>query len=73
VAETGRDYVDLAVRLATDRAFMTDLRTRIAAALADSPLTDMVSHTRHLEAAYVAALRTAAPEVIQGLRAEAAT
>jgi len=70
VAETGRDYVDLAVRLATDRAFMREVRARIAAALPQSPLTDMVAHTRHLEAAYVAALARAAPEALASTRAE---
>jgi predicted O-linked N-acetylglucosamine transferase (SPINDLY family) len=64
VAETGRDYVDLAVRLATDRAFMQQVRARIAAALPGSPLTDMVAHTRNLEAAYLAALARAAPEAL---------
>ena len=64
VAHTGRDYVDLAVRLATDRAFMDDVRARIASSLARSPLTDMVTYTRHMEAAYVEALAKCAPEAL---------
>ena len=56
IAHTGGDYVAIAVRLATDRAFMRAVRERIAAGLAHSPLTDMEGHTRHLEAAYMRAV-----------------
>jgi predicted O-linked N-acetylglucosamine transferase (SPINDLY family) len=56
VAHTGREYVDLAVRLVEDRAFAADVKARIAAGLAGSPLTDMRAHARHLEAAYLEAL-----------------
>jgi len=56
IAETGRDFVDIAVRLAEDAAFARDVRAAIAAGLANSPLTDMRAHTQHLEAAYRAAL-----------------
>jgi len=66
IAQTGGDYVDIAVRLATDRAFMQDVRTRIAAGLHASVLTDMAAHTRHLEAAYLAALEHGAPEALAG-------
>jgi len=66
IAQTGGDYVDIAVRLATDRAFMQDVRTRIAAGLRASVLTDMAAHTRHLEAAYLAALEHGAPEALAG-------
>jgi protein O-GlcNAc transferase len=64
IAETGRDYVDLAVRLANDRDFMALTRAQIASGLAHSPLTDMKSHARHLEAAYMEALARAAPEAL---------
>jgi predicted O-linked N-acetylglucosamine transferase (SPINDLY family) len=60
VAQGGRDYVDLAVRLADDAAFMRDVREAIRAGLASSPLVDRVAHTRHLEAAYVTAIELAA-------------
>jgi len=56
IAETGRDFVDIAARLAEDPAFARDVRAAIAAGLAQSPLVDMPAHTRHLEAAYRAAL-----------------
>jgi predicted O-linked N-acetylglucosamine transferase (SPINDLY family) len=66
IAETGRDYVDLAVRLATDPRFRADVQAAIALGLASSPLVDMPRHTRNLEAAYRAALAAAAPEVPLG-------
>ncbi len=56
IAHSGRDYVDIAARLAGDGAFRAELRAAIAAGLAASPLVDMPSHTRHLEAAYRSAL-----------------
>jgi protein O-GlcNAc transferase len=56
VAHGGREYVDIAVRLADDAAFMKATRAAIVAGLAGSPLTDMVAHTRHLEAAYLRAI-----------------
>jgi len=64
VAQSGRDYVDIAVRLATDAAFMRAVRERIAAGIRKSPLTDMDAHVRHLEAAYVEALEQRAPEAL---------
>jgi len=67
VATTGGEYVDIAVRLATDRAFATDLRARIRGALAHSALTDMPRHARNLEQAYVRALRERAPSVVDEL------
>ena len=66
VAQGGREYVDIAVRLATDDAFMGKVRNAIRANLGHSPLTDMVSHTRHLEAAYLHALAERAPETLAG-------
>lgn len=56
IAQTGREYVDLAVRLAEDPAFASAVKAAIARGLAGSPLTDMPAHTRHLEAAYRAAI-----------------
>ena len=64
IAQGGRDYVEIAVRLAEDPAFMTSVRAAIGARLANSPLTDMAGHTRHLESAYVAALRERCPDVL---------
>jgi predicted O-linked N-acetylglucosamine transferase (SPINDLY family) len=68
IAQTGGEYVDIALRLATDRAFMQAVRARIASGLRDSALTDMVAHTRHLEAVYVAALELRAPEALDSAR-----
>jgi predicted O-linked N-acetylglucosamine transferase (SPINDLY family) len=62
VAETGREFVDIAARLADDPAFMREVRTAIAGGLAQSPLTDMTAHTRHLEEAYRAALADRVPQ-----------
>ncbi|HET9045705.1 MAG TPA: tetratricopeptide repeat protein [Casimicrobiaceae bacterium] len=61
VADSGKHYVDIAVRLATDAAFMREVRASIRAGLVDSPLTDMDAHARHLENAYREALRARAP------------
>jgi len=66
VADSGREYVEIAVRLAEDMRFRTDVKARIAAALAGSPLTDMQAHARHLEAAYLEALSRAAPDALDG-------
>lgn len=63
IAETGRDFVDIAVRLADDAAFARDVRAQIARGLAQSPLTDMPAHTRNLEAAYRAALADRMPNL----------
>jgi len=64
VADSGKHYVDLAVRLASDAAFMREVRAAIQAGLVDSPLTDMAAHARHLEEAYRAALRARAPAAL---------
>jgi predicted O-linked N-acetylglucosamine transferase (SPINDLY family) len=63
-AQSGREYVEIAVRLADDPAFMAGVRERIRDRIAHSPLTDMAAHTRNLEAAYVAALRQRCPEAL---------
>jgi predicted O-linked N-acetylglucosamine transferase (SPINDLY family) len=64
IAESGSEYIDIAVRLATDPAFMAGVRAAIAAGIDRSPLTDMPAHTRALEDAYVAALAQTHPEVV---------
>jgi predicted O-linked N-acetylglucosamine transferase (SPINDLY family) len=52
IANTGREYVAIAVRLAEDADFRDGVRREIAARLADSPLFDMRGYARRLEAAY---------------------
>jgi protein O-GlcNAc transferase len=64
VAQGGREYADIAVRLADDAAFMAEVRGAIRANLARSALTDQAAHTRHLEAAYVRAIAERAPEAL---------
>ncbi|MBK6806084.1 MAG: hypothetical protein IPG84_15155 [Betaproteobacteria bacterium] len=61
VAHSGRDYLNLAVRLAEDASFAREAREAIACGLPASPLVDGAAHTRHLEAAYVAAIGEGAP------------
>ena len=64
VAQSGREFVDIAVRLAEDSAFMASVRAAIRERLGASSLTDMPAHTRHLEAAYVDALTQRCPDVV---------
>jgi len=64
VAASDREYVEIAVRLAEDPAFMHDVRARIRAGLAHSPLTDMPAHTRNLERAYLTALEQKHPTAL---------
>jgi predicted O-linked N-acetylglucosamine transferase (SPINDLY family) len=64
VADSGKNYVDVAVRLATDAAFMREVRAAIRAGLVDSPLTDMDGHARNLESAYRDALALRAPDAL---------
>jgi predicted O-linked N-acetylglucosamine transferase (SPINDLY family) len=66
IAHSGADYVAIAVRLATDAAFMRDVQRRIREGLARSALTDMDAHARHLEDAYLQALEARAPEALAG-------
>ncbi len=68
IAASGREYVDVAVRLANDARFMAEVRAAIRAALAQSPLTDRIAHTRSLERAYIAALSAKAPEALAATR-----
>ena len=63
IAETGRDYVEIAGRLADEPAFHAEVRAAIDAGLVQSPLVDMAAHTRNLEAAYRAALTERASDV----------
>lgn len=56
IAQTGREYVDIAVRLAQDTAFARGVRAAIAQGMSSSPLVDMKAHARNLEAAYEAAI-----------------
>ena len=58
VATSGPEYVEIAVRLATEPDFATRVRASIRAGIARSALTDMPRHTRALEEAYIAALAT---------------
>ncbi len=67
VARSGREYVDIAARLASEPDFMRDVRERIRAGIAHSPLTDRIGHTRALERAYVEALERCAPGVLESL------
>ena len=64
VAQSGREYVDIAVRLADDPAFAASVREAIARGLVSSPLVDGPLHTRRLEAAYLAAIGKVAPEAL---------
>ena len=66
VASSGSEYVDIAVRLATEGEFMSRVRIAIKAGLADSTLTDMPRHTRALEAAYEEALMRAQQRASSG-------
>ena len=43
---------------------MREVRAAIRAGLADSALVDMPAHTRHLEAAYLEALRQKVPAAL---------
>ena len=67
IAHSGSEYVAVAAKLATDRAFMSEVRDAIRAGLLRSPLIDMPAHTRNLEAAYVEALRRKSPDVLASL------
>jgi predicted O-linked N-acetylglucosamine transferase (SPINDLY family) len=64
IATTGRQYVEIAVRLATDAAFAAQVRAAIRAGLDRSPLTDMPTYTRNLERAYLRALELRFPAAL---------
>ncbi len=57
MAQTDDGYVELAVRLAQDRAFRDETRAAILRAMADPAATDPVRYARALEGAYVRALK----------------
>ena len=59
IAQSGTEFVAIAVRLAEEAAFRAEVRAAIAAGLHASPLVDMPRHTRHLEDAYRTALAVA--------------
>ena len=65
IAQSGREYVEIAVRLANDAAFRANVRASIARGLAGSPLVDMPVHTRNLEAAYRAAVAEGEPAALE--------
>ena len=56
IAHTDDGYVDLAVRLAQDRAFRDQTRAAVVRAMADPAATDPARHARALEDAYLRAL-----------------
>jgi predicted O-linked N-acetylglucosamine transferase (SPINDLY family) len=64
VAHGGREYVDIAVRLAEDPDFAASVREDILRGLSHSPLTDMGGHTRALERAYLSALEKRYPAAL---------
>ena len=63
VAPSPEAYVDLAVRLATDTAFMAAMRAAIDERLPRSVLADNAAHVRHLEGAWRQALALAGVQV----------
>jgi predicted O-linked N-acetylglucosamine transferase (SPINDLY family) len=64
VAHNPSEYVAIAARLADDRVFSAQVKAKIRAGLARSPLTDMDAHTRSLERAYVTALERRYPAAL---------
>ncbi len=64
VAQTPGEYVEIAVRLAEDAAFMRGVRDSIRVGLTASPLVDMPRHARALEAIYEEAIIRRAPTVL---------
>jgi predicted O-linked N-acetylglucosamine transferase (SPINDLY family) len=67
VAHSGKEYVEIAARLSSDKAFMADVRAGIRRGMEHSPLVDMKQHCRNLEEAYIRALEMKAPEVIRDI------
>ncbi|MDR2172711.1 MAG: tetratricopeptide repeat protein [Burkholderiales bacterium] len=68
IAHGGKEYVEIAARLSSDKAFMEDVRAGIRRGMEHSPLVDMKQHCRHLEEAYLRALEMKAPEVVNEVR-----
>ena len=56
IAHSDDSYVELAVRLATDRAFRDSVRADVARAMADPAVADPARYARALEAAFMRAL-----------------
>jgi predicted O-linked N-acetylglucosamine transferase (SPINDLY family) len=56
VATSGKEYVDIAVRLATDRDFAREVRASLRARMSDPAVIDPRVYVRNLEKAYDAAL-----------------
>jgi protein O-GlcNAc transferase len=56
VADSDRRYLEIAIRLASDRAFRSAQREAICIAFALSELTDPVVYAHALETAYIRAL-----------------
>jgi predicted O-linked N-acetylglucosamine transferase (SPINDLY family) len=73
VAMSGSEYVEIALRLATDVVFKAQVKAAIHAGLQRSPLTDMDAHTRHLEEAYVQALEQRYPAALAGVGNESSS
>jgi predicted O-linked N-acetylglucosamine transferase (SPINDLY family) len=63
VAQSGREYVAIAQRLADDPEFCAQVKQRIAFGIEDSPLVDMEQHARNLEAAYLRAMLPGDPAI----------
>jgi predicted O-linked N-acetylglucosamine transferase (SPINDLY family) len=68
VATSGSEYIEIALRLATDAAFKAEVEAAIRAGLQRSPLTDMDAHARHLEHAYLQALEQRYPAALAAIR-----
>jgi predicted O-linked N-acetylglucosamine transferase (SPINDLY family) len=68
VATSGSEYVEIAVRLATNAVFKAQVSAAICAGLQRSPLTDMDAHTRRLEQAYLQALEQRYPAALAAVR-----
>ncbi|HEW97997.1 MAG: hypothetical protein DRR16_33585 [Candidatus Parabeggiatoa sp. nov. 3] len=52
IAHSPKDYVELAIKLANDRAYLQNLRESLRDRMQTSPLMDGPSYTHHLETAY---------------------
>jgi protein O-GlcNAc transferase len=62
ITETLEAYRAAAIRLGRDPSALGELRSRLALNRRSTPLFDTAGYTRHLEAAYLAALRGEIPE-----------
>jgi predicted O-linked N-acetylglucosamine transferase (SPINDLY family) len=58
VTDTGAEYVEIACRLATDRAYRDALSSRIRERVRSSGIADKAVYARQLEEAYLRALQT---------------